>query len=491
MLTSIVANESVSNQRESVASQSASNRRESVAGMRVRSLLLISAIALAHAAVYIVHQRPDWGVSWTDQAGYQRLGEVLAATGKFTRYPDSPAFVPEVLRTPGYPAFVAAVSLVFGADNQMALVIAQAVVFAALCLIVVAIARRVTSERNALLAGFLTALFPPFPYFAALALTELWTTFAASLAMLMCLRAVQTGRARSYALAGVLFSLTTLIRPAFVLLPFFLAIAVPVLVRSQRNRRAIVGWATLAVAAAITLAPWFTYNYVHLGRFTLSPAGGIGRGLWEASWQGRWPGRVQAALTDAATTTTTRDELDRRALAIAEESGHDPAPMGVYVHEWRTIHDIWDTPTDPMERVSARIVADQAYFDAAVEHMREDPAGHAVRRLTRGPFVLWAAEIPIRYTLINRVPVLVIRAIWLLQVLLLFVAAVGALHLVRHGRWLETAVLVLPLIYVTAVHLPLLCEARQSLPVKPLVIVLAAIGITCLESAGRKTPASP
>ena len=462
-----------------------------LASMRGRSLLLICAIALAHAAVYIVHQRPDWNVSWTDQAGYQRLGEVLALTGTFTRYPDSPGFIPEVIRTPGYPAFVALVYRLFGIGNQLALVIVQAFVFAALCVIVYAIARRITTERIALLAALLAALYSPFPYFGALALTELWTTFVAALAMLACVQAVQSGRIATYVIAGVLFSLTTLVRPAFVLLPFFLAGAVPLLVRDQRRRRALLGWAALCIAALITLVPWFTYNYVHLGRVTLSPAGGIGRGLWGAAWQGRWPGRVEAALTDAATTAVSSDDLDRRADAIAAETGLDAAPMRTYVREWRTIHDLWDTPTDPMERVTARVAADQAYFNAAIEQMREDPAGHVWRRLTRGPFILWAAEIPIRHSLINDLPPIVIRGIWLLQVLLLGVAAIGAIHLVRRDRRLEAAVLVLPLIYVTAVHLPLLCEARQSLPAKPLVIVLAAIGITSLGTAGRNRPASP
>jgi apolipoprotein N-acyltransferase len=105
--------------------------------------------------------------------------------------------------------------------------------------------------------------------------------------------------------------------------------------------------------------------------------------------------------------------------------------------------------------------------------------------------VLWAAEIPVRYTLINSLPVAAIRGMWLLQVLLLGAAALGAVRLARGGRWLETTVLVLPLVYVTAVHLPLLCEARQSLPVKPLVIVLAAAAIIFPRSAGPKTPASP
>ena len=459
--------------------------------MPARPLLLICAIALAHAGAYIVHQRPDWNVAWTDQAGYQRLGEVLALTGRFTRYPDSPTFIPEVIRTPGYPAFVALVYRLFGIGNQMALVIAQAFVFAGLCVIVFAVSRRIMSKRAALLAALLTALFAPFPYFGALAVTELWTTFVMTLAMLACWRAVQTGRVAVYAVAGMLFSLTTLIRPAFVLLPFFLAVAVPILVPEQRQRRALAGWAALSIAALITLAPWFAYNYAHLGRVTLSPAGGIGRGLWGAAWQGRWPGRVEAALTDAATTASSPEERDRRVDVIAKDTGLDPAPMRAYVHEWRTIHDLWDTPTDPMARAAARVTADQAYLSAAVEHIRDDPAGHVWRRVTRGPFLLWAAEIPVRYTLINSLPTIVIRVIWLLQVILLAVAAAGAVHLVRTGRRLDAALLVLPLIYVTAVHLPLLCEARQSLPVKPLVIVLAAIGITYRGSADRKTPASP
>ena len=458
--------------------------------MRARSLLLIVAIALAHAGAYIVHQRPDWGVSWTDQAGYQRLGEVLATTGKFTRYPESPVFIPEVIRTPGYPAFVALIYKLFGVGNQMALVVAQALVFAALCVLVFAIARRVASERVAVVAAIGAALFSPFPYFGALALTELWTTFVATLAMLACVGAMQSGNTARYALAGVLLSLTTLIRPAFVLLPFFLAIGMPLLVRSQRDSRALRGWAALAGAAAITLMPWFAYNYINLGAITLSPAGGVGRGTWEASWQGRWPGKVQAALTDAATVAPSRDELDRRARAIAHDSGLDPAPMLEYVHEWKDIHDMWDAPTDPTERTTARIAADRVYLEAGLRHIREDPVGHIGRRLTRGAFVLWAAEIPIRFTLINQMPVVIIRGIWLVQVLLLVAAAFGAFRLARQGRWAETVLLVLPLIYVTGVHLPLLCEARQSLPVKPLVLVLAAIAVTFPGSAGPRTSAS-
>ena len=152
-------------------------------------------------------------------------------------------------------------------------------------------------------------------------------------------------------------------------------------------------------------------------------------------------------------------------------------PMLQYVNEWRDIRAVWDTPTAPMERARARVLADREYLRYAVANMREDPLGHLRRRLTTGLFVLWAADVPVRYGDINALPTVAIRMIWLAQVIVISLALVGAVRLARHGRWLEAVILALPMIYVTGVHLPLLCEARQSLPIKPDVIALAAIAL--------------
>ena len=443
------------------------------------ALPLIVLVALVHGTLYVVYQSGEWNsdTAWTDQRGYQRLGEALATTGRFTRYSDADAFVPEVIRTPGYPAFVAAVYLVFGVGNHLAVASVQVLVYAALCVLVFWLGRRAAGERTGLVAAAITALYPPLPYFGSLILTELWTTFVATLAILWCLRACQEQRLRDYVIAGVLFSATTLVRPAFVLMPFFFAVMVPLLVRSERTRVALRGWAALVAAALLTLAPWFTYNYVNLGQLTLSPAGGIGRGLWEGSWQGRWSGRLQAELITLAESTPDRRELDRRVAARAGEAGLPAEPMLEYVNEWRDIRDIWNTPTDPMERARARVVADGEYLRHALDNMRADPLGHVWRRLTVGTFVLWAADVPIRYGDINAVPTAVIRAIWIAQALVMVLAIAGVVILLRRKRLLAAVVLALPLVYVTGVHLPLLCEARQSLPVKPTAIALAAIAV--------------
>src|SRR2546421_1210586 len=140
------------------------------------SCLLIASVAAAHAGVFIAYQRPDWDTQWTDQHGYLLLGRVLADTGRFTRFANTSLYVPEAIRTPVYPAFVAGLDLVFG-ESHLVIALAQAALFVFICLFVDAIARTVASDRVATAAGLVTALYPPLPYFGALVLTETVATF--------------------------------------------------------------------------------------------------------------------------------------------------------------------------------------------------------------------------------------------------------------------------------------------------------------------------
>jgi len=187
-----------------------------------RSLWIVCLVATLHGAFFIWYQSADWTTSWSDQEGYRRLGQVLATTGKFTRFPDSPTFVPEVLRTPAYPLFVAAIYRVFG-PHQIAVAVAQVALFAVICLLVYAIGRRIVSERTAWIAALATALFPPIPYFAALTMTEVWTTLWFTVVIWLSIRALDEPRTGVFALLGLVTAVTALSRPVFVLFPLALA----------------------------------------------------------------------------------------------------------------------------------------------------------------------------------------------------------------------------------------------------------------------------
>ena len=443
-----------------------------------RMLLVIALVALAHAVFFIAYQRPDWDVAWDDQVGYKRLGHVLATTGTFTRYPGVEPFVPETIRTPMYPMFVAFIYKIAG-ESHTAVAVGQAVLFAVMALVVFAMTARLATKRVALAAAWLTALFSPIPYYGALVLSDLVCAFFVTLGMWMAVRAVQDQRPLDYMLTGVFLGLATLTQPRFALLPAAIAGCVSIVALRQRNWRAIASWAWTLVVFALVLAPWLAYNLIYVDRLTLSPAGGLGRATWEASWQGTWPGRIQADLTRLVEGHVKDDDatLDSLVKQFASEHALPSEPMITYAHQWRDIRLIWDTPTDPRERAVKRIEADEEYWRAGVANIARNRLGHALRRVTTGAFVVWAAEIPIRYTDINAMPRLVIRAIWLVQAGLLALALIGLVMLAHRRGPLVAAPLAALFVYITAVHLPMLAEARYSLQAKPVMVALVAIAL--------------
>jgi 4-amino-4-deoxy-L-arabinose transferase-like glycosyltransferase len=434
---------------------------------------LIAVVALSNAALFIGYQSADWTTYWTDQNGYLVLGEALSKTGRFTRYAFHPQFIPEVIRTPGYPLFVAAVNLTLG-PGHLQVAIAQAFVFAAICLLASGMARLLAGDRAALAAGLVCALYPTFPYFAALTLSDLFTTLLVTLGLYAWLRAIREGR-RWIVAAGVAFAAAAVTRPSFQYLPVALLLFAGVI--TPRSRVVITRAALMLAVAVAAVAPWMLYILVNFHTVSLSPpAAGIGRNLWEGHWQIAFPGRVQTTLTQLAETTWDRPTLDRRVEEYAGSVALDPAPMLDYVHQWQDMRRMWDTPKEPVARAAARVAADAEYGRLALEDIRRDPIRHLRGRLTRGAALLWVTEIPVRYSDINRLPVIVIRGLWLAQGLLMVMAAVGIASL--WGRWrAEAAVFVGVFVYLTAVHVVLYSEARYTLPARPAMLVLAVIGV--------------
>jgi 4-amino-4-deoxy-L-arabinose transferase-like glycosyltransferase len=441
---------------------------------------IIILVALAHATFYIVYQRPDWATEWTDQNGYTLLGRALADSGRFTRYSSHPHFVPEVIRTPGYPVFVAAINRAIG-QGHLPVAIAQALVFAATCLLVYALALRVVNDRIAFAAALFTALYPPLPYFAALTLTEVFTTFLVTLGVYLWLRSLAARGGNGWAAgAGAILAWAALTRPSFQYLPLALiAAAWLVAPRGTVARRR--GTVLLTVFAA-ALTPWLLYNVVFLKMLTFTPAGGIGRTLWEGTWQVALPGRVESTLTAIADTTADRAALDEKVRTYAGQVHLDPAPLLRYVHQWQDIRKIWTEPQEPWERARARVAADREYLRVALENIRRDPVRHAWRRATRGVLLLWVTEIPIRYSDINALSTTTIRLIWAPQALLIVAALAGLYVVWRQGARVEAAAFAALIAYVTAVHAVLYSEARYALPAKPVVVLLATIAVSTFFS---------
>ena len=299
--------------------------------------------------------------------------------------------------------FVASLYRVFG-FRQLPVALAQTALFAVICLAVYATARRVTSEPVAVGAAAATALFPAIPYFGALVMTEVLTTLLFTISMWLALSALGERGLQRFAWLGLLLALTTLSRPVFVLFPFALAAVGFVLfpLFRVRVRPGVAQWGVMLATFALTMSPWFTYNYVTLGKIHAVP---------RRRRRPRTLGRLVAGdlVRDARRTSSriwpTTSTIARSSIAASptspRASGYRSDRCSTTCISGRTSGCIWTAPTDPLQRALARVTADEEYRRVGIENIRRDAPAHLIKRLTRGLFILWAGEIPFRYSEIN------------------------------------------------------------------------------------------
>ena len=203
-------------------------------------------------------------------------------------------------RAPGYPLFLASVYSVTG-ERPFAAKLAQALIGAVTCVVVMALTRRFFGEPAGLFAGAVAAVYPFLIAYSALLLSETVFTLLLVVSVLALERAWRATMApkregeapaawreratpwRASVEAGLFLGLAMLTRSSLLLFPFFcgafwLGVA--------RRRRWALGLA--ATAAGIMLAlqvPWAARNAVVFDRFVATTLQ-VGESLYEACGPG-------------------------------------------------------------------------------------------------------------------------------------------------------------------------------------------------------------
>jgi hypothetical protein len=219
-----------------------------------------------------------------DTAYYEELARNWLYHGVYGFYSHGRLLASDA-RAPGYPALLAAIYLLAGTGRQ-AVMLAQALVDLATCVLAAGIADRLsagapdaTRGRVAAAALWLTALCPFTANYAAVPLTEVLATFLTTLALLIFLspaamevERIATDRNLLRAVniwfaGGLVVGFGTLVRPETPLLLVAVLVALWLLYRRPAN------WGKLALATVcilagllLPLAPWAARNAVTLGR---------------------------------------------------------------------------------------------------------------------------------------------------------------------------------------------------------------------------------
>lgn len=307
----------------------------------------------------------------SDFAMYDDLATTWVDTGEFRT---------GAYRTPGYPGFLAAIYLVFGHSWRAAQIV-QAFLGAMTSGMVVLLAARVVTTRTATIAGVLHALWPTsIAYVAVLGSENLAVPLVVG--TILAVTTERDSRARRMwfvGLAGLLFGLSILVRPACVYLVPAVALLAAWEPRAARWR--VLHGLVFVTVTFTVVTPWLIRNHDRGLGMTISTAGGLN--LWmgnnDDAVDGSYNGGYRAA--HAAGFPTVEPARDRALKAaafrwIVDHPGRYLALSGVRAARlWGTTADYW----------VARHLWPTAENDALLRASTSDPtakkaAGIMVRR---------------------------------------------------------------------------------------------------------------
>lgn len=237
---------------------------------RVRVLIAIAAAALLLRLAPLLQP----GAAWTrnnDSPRYLELASGLSAGCGFARLDGGVCAPPEVLRTPGYPLFLAVFS------NPRAAVAAQAVLGAATCFIVGYFA----ATRWGLAAGVAAEVFLALDISSivsgAMVMSDSLFQFLLTLGILLEMLAIDVEHPRFRQLcivtaAGLSLGAAVLVRPIGILLPILALLPFVVPSPSRLKAQLHLALIVICIPAAVGIG-WAAHNYYRAGMWTLSTIG--------------------------------------------------------------------------------------------------------------------------------------------------------------------------------------------------------------------------
>jgi len=167
---------------------------------------------------------------------------------------------PTLIRLPGYPLFLAACFVVFGAGNYAAVVGVQMVVDLAGCALLGVLARRLAGRRAGLAAVWLAALCPFTANYSVVVLAETLSVFCVVVALVALERWEAEGKAWGWVVVlGCALSGAVLLRPdQGILVAAILAVMVGV---GLRRRLGVAPAVVVALLVVMPLSLWAARNW--------------------------------------------------------------------------------------------------------------------------------------------------------------------------------------------------------------------------------------
>jgi 4-amino-4-deoxy-L-arabinose transferase-like glycosyltransferase len=415
-------------------------------------LLAIAALGLALRAVAVVHPVANPA---DDSHAYFGIAKALYEEGSF----GGPTFHNASDWSPGAPLLYAAAFFLTGGAREGAARAVEALLGTAAIFVVFALGRRLAGGLRGprgrdpaslvgLLAAFAVAAYPPFIHSTGELMSEPPAILTLPAAVLAFLWAGERGRSpAAWLLPGVLFGLTAMFRPEYLVVGAAFVLLAALRVALDRGwRRGLAAGALIGIALVAAIVPWTIRNVVVLGRL-VPISTGSGKALYVGTFlpaDGEYQ-RVKAILYHRQT---------GRWLPPQSEALNEVDPVPLFNRVARRYPEL------PRDTALGKI--GKQNFS---KYFGEDPVGYlamTARKIGR----MWSSGVG---EAMGSTPGRVV------QILLVALGLAGLILLGRARRWWETAALATPIALVTLVGAISLAAPRRNEVLMTLVFPLAAI----------------
>jgi 4-amino-4-deoxy-L-arabinose transferase-like glycosyltransferase len=392
-----------------------------------------------------------------DSHAYYALSKALYEEGSY----GSPTFRDSSDWSPGAPLLYAASFYATGGAREGTARIVEALLGVAAILVVFLLGERLGGRSVGLVAAFAMAVYPPFIHSTGELMSEPVAIFTLPAAVLSFLWAAEQKRLRAWLLPGLLFGLTALTRPEYLVVAGVFAVLAAVRGGRERGwRPGLAGAGLLVLALMLPIVPWTIRNADVLGRVVPISTGG-GKALYVGTY------------------LPADGEYQRvKALLYERYDGKSLPPNSQALNEV--------DPTPLFDRVAARypnLPRDSALGKIGKQNFShyfgEDPLGYlgmTARKVGR----MWSSGVG------EAMDSGVGRAV---QILLVTLGLAGLVLLGLRRSWWELVALATPIALVTAVGAASLATPRRNEVLMTLVFPLAALALSRGASAissGRK-----
>jgi 4-amino-4-deoxy-L-arabinose transferase-like glycosyltransferase len=431
------------------------------------ALALIAALGLV-VRVYVVVNPVSHPAD--DSHAYYAISKALYEEGSF----GGPEFRDSSDWSPGAPFLYAAAFYATGGAREGTARIVEALLGVAAILVVFALGWRLGGRELGrwvgLFAAFAVAIYPPFLHTTGELMSEPPAMLTLPAAVLAFLWAGERRSLWAWIGPGLLFGLTAMFRPEYLLVgAAFVVLAALHSWREREYRLGLAGAAVLLIALVLPILPWTIRNYVVLDRVVPISTGG-GKALYVGTYlpaDGEYQ-RVKAILVQKYLPSPfpySSEELDEI----------DPTPL-------------FDEVANQVQQENPGLTRDQALGKIGKENLSkyfgEDPVGYlamTVRKVGR----MWSSGVG---EAMSSTPG---RAI---QILLVLLGIAGFVLLALWRRWWELVVLATPIALVTLVGAASLAAPRRNEVLMTLVFPLGGLALSSALAAifsGRRWSPQP